>query len=211
MLDEARRDVLHHAQKMWQAGLVAGSSGNVSRRIDEQRIAITPTTIAYDVMTVEDIVIVELASGRAVDSLRAPSYEAPMHLAVYRSVPHAGAIVHTHAPYVTALSVLRRPLPPVLDEMLLLFGGSVEVADYAFTGTDAVGTNVVRALGDRAGVILASHGNVCIGRDLDRALQVAIAMEACARIYVEALRIGEPVALPPEAIAAGRRMFEERK
>lgn len=195
---------------MWQAGLVVGSAGNVSRRVDAQHIAITPSAVPYDVMTADDVVLVDLTNGHAVDATRPPSYELPMHLAVYRSIPHAQAIVHTHAPYITTLSVLRKPLPPLIDEMLVYFGGQVEVAEYAFTGTEAVGINVVRALGDRSGVILANHGNVCIGRDLAHALHVAVHMEACAQVYVHALQFGEPVHLPPEAIAAGRRMFEER-
>jgi L-fuculose-phosphate aldolase len=195
---------------MWREGLVVGTSGNVSRRIDGGRIAITPSQVAYDVMTEKDIVIVDLASGQTVESTRSPSYELPMHLAVYRSVPYAQAIVHTHAPFVTTLSILRKPLPPVIDEMLIHFGGQVEVAEYAFTGTDAVGLNVVRALGEHNGVILANHGNVCIGRDLTHALLVAVQMEAAAQVYVQALQIGQPVALPREAMASGRRLFEER-
>jgi len=89
-------------------------------------------------------------------------------------------------------------------------GGEVAVADYAFTGTEAVGVNVLRALGDRAGVILANHGNVCVGRTLPEALHRAIAMEAAARIYVQALQLGEPIALPNASIDAGRKMFEKR-
>jgi len=69
----------------------------------------------------------------------------------------------------------------------------------------------VRALHDRAGAMLANHGNVCVGRDLDHALHVALAMEAAARVYVQALAIGEPVALPEQSIVAGRRMYEERR
>jgi L-fuculose-phosphate aldolase len=209
MLDP-RSDVLQHAKKMWQAGLVVGSAGNVSRRVDAQHIAITPSAIPYDAMTESDIVIVDLATGHAVDSTRPPSYELPMHLIVYRSIPYAHAIVHTHAPFVTALSVLRKPLPPIIDEMLVYFGGQVEVAEYAFTGTDAVGVNVVRALGDHHAAILANHGNVCIGPDLAHALHIAVHMESAAQVYIEALRVGTPVQLPKEAIAAGRRMFEER-
>jgi L-fuculose-phosphate aldolase len=196
---------------MWKAGLVAGSSGNVSRRVDAAHIAITPTSIPYDVLTAEEIVIVDLERGTAVASIREPSYELPLHLALYRARPDAGAIVHTHAPFVTTLSVLRRPLPPLLDEMVVALGGTIEVADYAFTGTDAVGTNVLRTLGDRAGVLLANHGNVCIGRDLAHALHAAIAMEAGARVYVQALQIGAPVPLPEDSVAAGRRMYETRK
>jgi ribulose-5-phosphate 4-epimerase/fuculose-1-phosphate aldolase len=149
VMNEARHDVFVHAKKMWEAGLVVGSAGNVSRRVDAQHIAITPTSVPYDSLTVDDIVVVDIASGEAVDSQRAASYELPMHLVVYRSRPDVGAIVHTHSPYVTTLSVLHKPLPPVIDEMVVYFGGTVEVADYAFTGTEQLGTNVVRALNER--------------------------------------------------------------
>jgi L-ribulose-5-phosphate 4-epimerase len=211
MFEEARHDVCRTARGMWEANLVVASAGNVSARAGERHIAITPSAVPYESMTDEQIVIVELESGNAIDASQKPSYELPMHLAIYRSMPEVQAIVHTHAPYVTALSVLRRPLPPVIDEMMLYFGGTIEVADYAFTGTDAVGTHVVRALGDRTGAMLANHGNVCIGKTLEKALHVAVVMESCAQVYVEAMKIGEPVTLPIEAITAGRRMFEERR
>ena len=208
---DARHDVWLHARKMWEAGLVVASAGNVSRRAGQGLIAITPTSVPYDVMTEEQIVIVEVGSGRSVESTHQPSYELKMHLGVYRARADIGAIVHTHSPAVTTLSVLRRPLPPVIDEMMLYLGGQIEVTEYAFTGTEAVGTNVVRALGDRAGVILANHGNVCIGPTLERALHVAVTMEWCARIYVQAIQIGEPIRLPDDAIRDGRRLFDERR
>ncbi len=207
---DPRDDVALHAKKMWAAGLVTGSAGNVSCRAGAGRIAITPTTVQYDALTRDDVVLVDLETATAVESTREPSYELPLHLAVYRSHPEVGAVVHTHSPYVTALSVLRKPLPPLLDEMMVFFGGQIEVADYAFTGTEAVGTNVIRTLGDRTAVLLANHGNVCVGRDLEHALHLAVAMEAGAKVYVEALRIGEPVPLPNESLVAGRRLFETR-
>jgi L-fuculose-phosphate aldolase len=204
-------EVWKYARKMWEEGLVVGSAGNVSRRLDQDRIAITPTRVPYEVLEERDIVTVDLDSGRPVDSFRAPSYELPMHLVIYRERPDVDAIVHTHSPFVTSLSILRRPLPPVIDEMMVYFGGTIEVSDYAFTGTPEVGTNAVRALGDRTGVILANHGNVCVGRTLEQALHVAVVMESCARAYLQALAIGEPAELPPSAVTAGRAMFEERR
>ncbi len=201
-------EVWKYAKKMWEAGLVVGSAGNVSRRIDAARIAITPSAVPYETMRAEEIVIVDVTSGVAESGV--PSYELPMHLAIYRSHPEIHAIVHTHAPYVTTLSVLRKPLPPIIDEMVLYLGGPIAVADYAFTGTEMVGTNVVRALGDHTAVLLANHGNVCVGRDLAQALHVAVVMESSARVYVQALAVGEPVELPNDAVAAGRKMFEAR-
>ncbi|HEY6893497.1 MAG TPA: class II aldolase/adducin family protein [Rhodanobacteraceae bacterium] len=208
---EVRNDVWLCARKMWEAGLVAGSSGNVSCRVPgENLIAITPTSVTYEEMSARQIAIVDLASGESVESKDAPSYELPMHRVIYAAMPHVAAIVHTHAPFATTLSILRRPLPPVIDEMAVHFGGTIEVAEYAFTGTDQLGRNAVRALGDRPAALLANHGDVCVAADLDRALRIAIAVEAAARVYFQALQIGEPVPLPDSAVAAGREMFRKR-
>ncbi len=209
--DDVRLDVWQCGRRMWQAGLVVASAGNVSRRAGEGMIAITPTSVPYESMTAEQVVIVELGSGAAVESLCAPSYELPMHLAIYRERADVAAIVHTHAPFITTMSVLRLPLPPVIDEMMVHFGGTIAVAEYAFTGTEEVGKNVLAALGDRAGAMLANHGNICVGRTLEQALQRAIAMEATARVYVQARQLGHPVPLPDSAIAAGRVLFEQRR
>jgi L-fuculose-phosphate aldolase len=209
--EDVRHDVWLHARRMWEAGLVVGSAGNLSRRIDAGLVAITPTSIPYEVLREEQVTIVELMTNRTVDSMYPPSYEWPMHAFLYRARPEVKAIVHTHAPFVTTLSVLRKPLPPIIDEMMLYFGGEIAVTDYAFTGTEEVGLNVAAALGDRTGVILCNHGNVCVGRDLHQALHVAITMESCARVYVQALQTGEqPVPVPSHGIANGRRMFEAR-
>lgn len=187
-------------------------AGNLSVRVDGgDVIAITPTSIPYERMTSDQIVVVSLESGKPIDSSLAPSTELPTHLAIYRSRPDVGAIVHTHAPYVSTLAVLRRPLPPVIDEMIVYFGGTIEVAGYAFTGTAELGERVVEALGDRAGVILSNHGNVCVGSDLEDVVHLALTMEATARVYVEALRTGCIAVLPPEALKIGRQAYERRR
>ena len=205
-----RESVLLYSKRMCEAGLVVASAGNVSARVSgHSAIAITPTSIPYHVMTADQVVVVSLDSGLPIESEVRPSAELPTHLAVYRHRQDVGAVVHTHAPYVSTLSVLRRPLPPIIDEMIVYFGGTIEVADYAFTGTDDLGANVVVALGDRAGVLLSNHGNVCVGSDLAEALHVALTMESTARVYVESLRTGAPVVLPEESLRAGRAMYEK--
>ncbi len=207
----ARQDVWTHSTRMWKEGLVVASAGNVSCRIDgEEAIAITPTTIPYGVMTVDQIAIVG-SDGTLLDAPCRPSGELPLHLGLYRALPDVRAIVHTHSPFVTSLSILRRPLAPYIDEMMFWFGGTVEVAEYSFTGTARLADNVLRALGDRSAVMLSNHGNVCVGATADEALHVAIVMESAARAYVQALMVGEPVPLPEEAVNAGRAMYEKRK
>lgn len=208
-LDIAREAVFRHARKIEAAGLVVASAGNVSARVPEcDAIAITPTSIPYESMTVDQISVVSLATGRPLGSGESPSSEVPLHLAIYRRRADVGAIVHTHSPCVSALSVMRRPLRPIIDEMVVYFGGTVEVAEYAFTGTAKLGENVVRALGDRAGVLLSNHGNVCVGGDLAEAFQVALTMESTARIYLHCLEAGGARALPEDSLRLGRALYD---
>lgn len=209
--ERARKTVWLHARKMWETGLVVASAGNASCRVEgEELLAVTPTAVGYDVMEPENVVIVDMVGSLVEGDLR-PSSELPTHLHIYRARSDVGGILHTHSPFVTSLSMLRRPLPPVIDEMLVWLGGGIEVAEYAFTGTDALGTNAVAALGDRAAVILANHGNVCVGRKLDDALHAALVVESAARAYVQALAAGEPCQLTDEIVALGRSLYEKRR
>ncbi|MCM2314885.1 MAG: class II aldolase/adducin family protein [Thermoanaerobaculia bacterium] len=208
--ERAREETFDAARAMHAARLVAVSSGNVSCRVDgEAAIAITPTSVAWDDLQLDQIAIVAL-DGTLLDAPFRPSAELPLHLAVYHARADAGAVVHTHGTSVTALSLLRRPLPPVIDEIVAWFGGEVEVAEYAFSGTAALARNVVAALGDRAAVILASHGDVCVGATAGDALRVASLMESAAAAYLTALAAGEPVRLTDEAIAAARAIYLRR-
>lgn len=209
--ERARKTVWLYAKKMWEAGLVVASAGNASCRVEgEPVIAVTPSAIGYDVLRADQIAIVDL-DGVLVEGPCRPSSELPTHLSIYRARADVQGILHTHSPFVTSLSMLRRPLPPVIDEMLVWLGGGVEIADYAFTGTDELGVNAVRALGDKAAVILASHGNVCVGATLNEALHAAIVIESAARSYVQALAAGEPAVLPDDIVRRGREMYEKRR
>lgn len=196
---------------MWELGLVAASAGNVSCRIDgEDLLAVTPTSIGYDLLQQAEIAIVDL-SGALVDGPYRPSSELPTHLAIYGARPDVNGILHTHSPFVTSLSMLRRPLPPVIDEMLVWLGGGIDVAEYAFTGSDQLGANAVRALGDRAAVMLANHGNVCVGGTLEEALHAAIVVESAARAYVQALAVGEPFSLDEDIVERGIALYLKRR
>lgn len=208
--ERARHELFDAARAMHAAGLVSVSSGNASCRVDgESAIAITPSSVPWESLEPEQIAIV--ATDRTpFDAPLPPSVELPLHLAVYRARPDAGGVVHTHAKHVTALSLLRRPLPPVIDEVVAWFGGQVEVAPYAFSGTDALAANAVAALGDRAAAILASHGNVCVGRRVADALHVAAMLEAACAAYLTALAAGEPALLPDDAVAAAREIYVRR-
>jgi L-fuculose-phosphate aldolase len=208
--ERARHEVFDAARAMYAACLVSVSSGNASCRVEgEEAIAITPSSVPWEELEPEAIAIVGL-DGRPIDAPMRPSAELPLHLAVFHARPDVGGVIHTHSTSVTALSLLRRPLPPVIDEIVAWFGGEVEVAGYSFSGTAALAENAVAALGDRAAVILANHGDVCVGRRVADALHVAAMMESAAAAYLAALSAGEPVRLPDDAIAEAREIYLRR-
>src|SRR5690606_8756711 len=125
--EKERTRVCEHAVRMWRAGLVVGSAGNISVRTDHPaHFVITPSSIAYDALTPEQVVVVD-DEGDLLDDEedfdRAPSFETPVHLAVYKAREDVGAVVHTHSRFATTLAVLRREIPPVVDEMVVYLGG----------------------------------------------------------------------------------------
>lgn len=205
---DLREQVAEFARRMHAAGMVIGTAGNVSARIaGEARIAITPSSLPYPEMSAEDIQVLDL-DGNQLTEGRPASLERAVHLAIYRARPEIGAVFHTHAVYSSVLAALRRPLPPIIDELVPYVGGQVEVAAYAMSASDSLAQNVVRALGDRSAVLIANHGNVCCGPDLPHAYRVAELLERVAQIYVLASMVGSPVRLPDEVVETERQMYE---
>jgi L-fuculose-phosphate aldolase len=206
-----RKQVVLAAKRMAACRLVVGSAGNVSARIPgEDLFIITPSSLSYSDMQAEDTVIVDL-EGNVLTEGRPPSMETVIHRKVYTVRPKVGAIYHTHSPYASALAALRVPIPPFLEELVPYIGGPVAVADYAPTASDELAENACKALEDRAAVLLANHGTLCVGADLDRAFSVAELVEEAAQIYVLARSAGIPVELPPESIELHRMMYSFSK
>jgi L-fuculose-phosphate aldolase len=180
-LGQQRARLVEFGRRMVADGLVDGMSGNLSVRSAEGGlVAITPSGISYDVIGPADICVVRLADG-GTDSARTPSTETPMHLAIYRATG-AAAVVHTHSPFVIALSAIMDVLPAVHYAMADL-GGPVRVAPYARFGTEHLARNAVAALAGRTAVILQNHGALTYGSTLSQAYDRARTLEWLARIY----------------------------
>lgn len=188
-----RAAIVATAQTMDRAGLAPNRSGNVSCRFDGG-LLITPSGVPYPEMCAADIVSLDLA-GVVRSGTRTPSSESPFHTAIYRTRPDAEAIVHTHSPQATALACTRRGLPP-FHYMIALAGGGIRCAEYATFGTPALAENALRALEGRRAVLLANHGVIAIGADLESAYEVAYEVENMAGQYLRMLAAGlEPVLL----------------
>jgi L-fuculose-phosphate aldolase len=188
MLETEREQVAAAARRLAAAGLVAGTSGNISARLDD-RVAITPTGGVLAEMQPEHVTVVDL-EGDVLDGALAPTSEIDLHLGVYNRFG-AGSVVHTHAPMATALSCVLDELPCVHYEMLLL-GGTVRVAPYATFGTPELARSVVDALEGRTAALMANHGAVTHGPDVAAAVRATELLEWAATVYWNAHAIGAP-------------------
>lgn len=197
-LDERRGEIAVACRRLAADGLVIGTAGNVSARVDGL-IAITATGAAFEGMTAEQVSIVDL-SGEVVLGSSAPTSELELHLGVYRDFG-AGAVVHTHAPMATAVGCVVDVLPCVHYQMMLL-GGDVRVAPYATFGTPELAANVHAALEGRAAALMANHGAITHADDLARAVELALLLEWACTVYWRAAAIGAPRTLDGEAQAA---------
>lgn len=197
MIEAAREQVAAACARLADAGLVIGTAGNVSVLVQDE-IAVTPTGGVFGRMTAADIAVVD-RSGSAANGGPEPTSELALHLLLYEQTD-AGAVVHTHAPYATALSCVVDEVPPVHYSMLAL-GGSLRVAPYATFGTAELAANVVRALDGRKACLMQNHGVVGHGSDLDEAIEGALLVEWACTLYWRARAIGEPAALTDQQLA----------
>jgi L-fuculose-phosphate aldolase len=187
-VEAAREQVAAAARRLADGGLVLGTAGNVSARAGEL-VAITPTGAVLGSLSAEQIAVVDL-DGDHVDGELAASSELELHLGVYRRYD-AGAVVHTHAPVATALSCVLDELP-VVHYQLLLLGGAVRVAPYATFGSPELAELTLDALRDRGAALMANHGAIAHGPDLDTALERSLLLEWGCEVYWRAAALATP-------------------
>ena len=197
-LEEVRTAVLAAAKKLYARGLVEGTAGNVSGRVDDGTVVLTPSSLSYEAMTLDDLVQLTL-DGEVVAGERSPTSEKALHLETFAAHPEVGAVVHCHAKHASMYAVARKPIPAAIDEFVTYIGGDVPVCEYHASGSDGLATEVASRLGDRSAALMANHGMVAIGKDVDDALHSAMVVEHNAQIMWGAEVLGGPVALPDKA------------
>lgn len=192
MHQSIREQLFETVLKANEVDLIRISAGNLSIRIDNDLVAITPGGVKYHQMKVEDISIVNL-DGELIDGL-GPSSETPMHTAIYRNLPQVGGICHTHSSYAITFAMLEEEIPPANIE-LYACGAPIPVAPWACPGTPKAGEVTVelfRSRPDLKIVLLNKHGLVAIGKDLNHAFEMAFNAEVGMRSYYQALMVGKP-------------------
>lgn len=183
-----RDHVAGAARRLAAEGLLVGTAGNVSVR-DGHGIAVTGTGVVLRDCTPEQVSVVSVA-GEMVEGTLLPTSELVLHLGVYAATD-AVALVHTHAPYSTAVACVLDELP-VLHYQQLLLGGAIRVAPYATFGTPELAAHVREALTDRQAALMANHGSVAIGGSLEKAVENALLLEWLATLHHRASALGRP-------------------
>lgn len=185
----AREAVALASRRLAAAGLVIGTAGNVSAVVDDEFVAITPTGATLESLEAADVAIVD-REGAHVEGPLAATSELDLHLGAYAR-HGAGAVVHTHSPMATALACVLDELP-VVHYALIAFGGPVRVAPYRTFGTPELAEVTVAALEGRTAALMANHGAITTGHDLDAAVAAADLLEWGAALYLRAAQLGTP-------------------
>jgi L-fuculose-phosphate aldolase len=186
-------------------GINQGNAGNISQRFKDGFL-ITPSAIAYEQLQPDDVVYVDM-DGSSRDSL-APSSEWRMHRDIYVNHPVAGAVLHAHSTFATALSCLRLDIPAFHYMIAVAGGADIRCADYALFGTQALSDNMLAALADRRACLLGTHGMICFHDDLDKALWLGVEVETLARQYWHARQAGAPIILTSAQMAEVLEKFK---
>ncbi len=189
-----REQICRVGQLLYDKGYVVANDGNISVRLADDRIVITPTGVSKGAMQPDDLIVID-AVGNVVAGASKPSSEAKMHLAVYRQRPDVAAVVHAHPPRATAFAAARQPLnKPIIGEFIVTVG-DVPVAPYALTGTQQVVAAIEPYLAKHNALLLANHGLVTWGKDLTQAFFRHESVEHYAKILLYSRQIGGAVEL----------------
>jgi L-fuculose-phosphate aldolase len=206
-VEKAKEQLVKMGLAVVQANLVLGSWGNLSYRVGrDDVVVITPSGLDYSRLHAKDMVVVDL-EGAPVEGYLRPSTELPMHLAVYHSRPDVHAVIHTHSPYASGLAVARLSIPPILEDLVSVVGGTVPVTDYAPAGSVQLADITAAALKNVNAVLLANHGVVGVGDSMEEAFQVCRVVEKAAQVLVFARMVGSPVPLAEGDIQALRDFY----
>jgi L-fuculose-phosphate aldolase len=198
-VDNPETAVLDAAKDMLRRGLVEGTAGNISARRADGNIVITPSSVDYRDMALDDLVLIDV-DGSVVQAAqgRSPSSEMQLHLACYRAFDDIGSVIHSHPVWATMFAIAHESIPACIDEFAVYCGGDVRCTDYAASGTPEVGANAVKALEGRAAALIANHGLVAVGPRPDKVLHVTALVERTAQIVWGARALGGPVAIPED-------------
>lgn len=192
MYEYIKNQIIEAGINMDKYGLIALSGGNISVRIDKNKVIVTPSGMIYNQMVMDDLIIVDL-DGNIIEGHRKPSVDTEAILHIYKNMKTINSVVHTHQPYATALGLVMDEIPCNLTTLANATKGAVNVAPYSSAADIDMGIKTVEHIGDSLAVVLKHHGVVAVGDSLKQALYSAIYLEEAAKTLSIALSITESV------------------
>jgi L-fuculose-phosphate aldolase len=194
-VENAAEEVLKAAKELLEKGLVEGTAGNISARREDGNIVITPSSLDYRLMTLEDLVVID-PQGETVEGSRPPSSEKLLHLSCLNAYDEIGCVIHSHARHASMFAVAQRDLPACIDEFSVYVGGDVRCTEYAMSGTPELGEQAVKALENRGAALIANHGMVAVGPNPNKVMHITALVERTAEIVWGASLLGPIHSLP---------------
>jgi L-ribulose-5-phosphate 4-epimerase len=205
LLEKLRIEIVKYGLDMLNSGLTEGTGGNLSLFDPESKlVAIKPSSIPYDKITPEDVVVVDL-NGKVVEGKLKPSSETPMHTYIFRHRPTVTAIMHTHAPFSTVMCVINKDLPIVTQDLAFFAEDKVCVAPFQLPGSEKLGEVAETYLGSSNVVFLQNHGTLAIGTSMQMAFSATWALERAAMAYIYSLAAGGDCTVIPADAAQKMR------
>lgn len=206
--EDLRKQIADIGVKMFQSDMTHGTSGNISIRIPgEEKILVTPSSIPYEQIKLKDVLLVDF-DGEALEGGRNPSVETPFHIGIYKKRDDVGAIVHSHSVFALAVASSGKKVPVFLDEMFSNIGGELEISKYGLPGSEELAENAVKKIGEKNAVLLANHGAICCGKNLDDAFHVAETVEKICKVFILSSVLGEVKPLPEDGVEYQHMMYE---
>lgn len=206
--DQLRTNLIDIGKRMYERNYVCATDGNISTRVSDTTILITPSGVAKGSMQPSDLALISI-DGKQLAGKRRPSSEYKLHLAVYRNRPDVQAVVHAHPPCCTALTLAGIPLDrPAVPEVVLTFGPAIPTAAYATPSTDEVPQSIEPFIQTCDAILLERHGAVTVGSSLDNAYQKLEKLEQYAQTVIYTLQLGKLTPLDQSRIDQLMRIRE---
>ncbi len=187
---EERKAMVAAGLKLVEQGLVSRTWGNISIKVNENEMLVTPSGKFYEDLAPEDMVLINFKTNEYDKSGIKPSSEFKMHSGIYNDRKEFNAIIHTHQMNASTCAAARREVPAILDDLAQIVGPSVRCADYALPSTKKIVKATVKAMRGRNAALMANHGAVCAGRDLNEAFVVCQVLEKACKAFIEAEFLG---------------------
>lgn len=184
LISDARRDICAAGLRLVKEGLVARSWGNISIRIDDKTMAITPSGLKYEEVRPEHVVIINLEDGSYEGNVK-PSGERKLHMEIYKIRPDLHAVIHTHQLNASVCSAARIDVPVISQsDCEILAAGTVYCGAYGLPGTRKLTAETVSAIRGSRCAIMANHGAVCMGKNIDEAFNVSRVLEKVCKDHI---------------------------